>query len=94
MLEIVEAQQNDPHVQTLSHDDELTTQVVENTQVLCKRQRHGPSYCFPELSNKLVPPLPPTPRHNPTRGHIPCCNVLERYVQYHPQIYQIYQKLL
>ena len=34
--EIVEAKQNDPHLQTLACDHKLTMQLVENTQVLCK----------------------------------------------------------
>jgi len=34
--DIAEAQQNEPHFQTLSRDDKFTTQLVENTQVLCK----------------------------------------------------------
>jgi hypothetical protein len=36
----------------------------------------------------LVPPVPPTPCHDPTQGNAPYCNVLEWYVQYHPLICQ------
>ena len=34
--EIADAQQNDLHLQLLSRDESFTTQLVENTQILCK----------------------------------------------------------
>ncbi len=99
LTEVADAQRKDQELKAyfkknaIMHHKDMGIQLIEDTKVLCKKEKSNNSNISLSKGSEMVPPLPPTPWALTPRGEDEIRDVLERYAYYHLETCQILQIL-